>query len=175
MRFSATGAGFTAVSPELPHLRDTPIEKTECAIIRLTAGRGLSARMELARSDKSDMEGGNATPRITCRDNESPALRITRAALLSSSHSGSEYAERHETECRERGYLKKRSNSRVNDAELFTRLFYYGTAQLHLSSEEVWLMPFGFLMDLWECHKQFIGISKPKREANIDEVVPVGI
>ena len=32
-----------------------------------------------------------------------------------------------------------------------------------------------FLMDLWECHKQFIGISKPKREANIDEVVPVGI
>lgn len=71
MRFSATGAGFTAVSPELPHLRDTPIEKTECAIIRLTAGRGLSARMELAHSDKSDMEGGNATPRITCRDNES--------------------------------------------------------------------------------------------------------
>lgn len=83
VRFSAPGAGFTAVSPELPHLRDTPIEKMECAIIRLTAGRGLSARMELARSDKSDMEGGNATPRITCRDNESPALRITRAARRS--------------------------------------------------------------------------------------------
>nr|DAH29095.1 MAG TPA: hypothetical protein [Caudoviricetes sp.] len=48
-------------------------------------------------------------------------------------------------------------------------------AQLHLSSEEVWLMPFGFLMDLWECHKQFMGISKPKREADIDEVVPMGI
>lgn len=70
---------------------------------------------------------------------------------------------------------KKRSNSRVNDAELFTRLFYYGTAQLHLSSEEVWLMPFGFLLDLWECHKQFMGITKPKREADIDEVVPMGI
>ena len=63
----------------------------------------------------------------------------------------------------------------MNDAELFTRLFYYGTAQLHLSSEEVWLMPFGFLMNLWECHKQFMGISKPKREADIDEVVPMGI
>lgn len=63
----------------------------------------------------------------------------------------------------------------MNDAELFTRLFYYGTAQLHLASEEMWLMPFGFLMDLWECHKQFIGISKPKREADIDEVVPMGI
>nr|DAZ08557.1 MAG TPA: hypothetical protein [Caudoviricetes sp.] len=36
-------------------------------------------------------------------------------------------------------------------------------------------MPFGFLMDLWECHKQFIGISKPKRKADIDEVVPMGI
>ena len=59
------------------------LKKTECAIIRLTAGRGLSARIELARSDKSDMEGGNATPRITCRDNESPALRITRAARRS--------------------------------------------------------------------------------------------
>ena len=62
-----------------------------------------------------------------------------------------------------------------NDTELFTRLFYYGTAQLHLSSEEVWLMPFGFLMDLWECHKQFMGIAKPKREADIDEVVPMEI
>lgn len=58
----------------------------------------------------------------------------------------------------------------MNDAELFTRLFYYGTAQLHLGSEEVWLM-----LDLWECHKQFIGISKPKREVDIDEVVLVGI
>nr|DAL71633.1 MAG TPA: hypothetical protein [Caudoviricetes sp.] len=36
-------------------------------------------------------------------------------------------------------------------------------------------MPFGFLMDLWECHKQFMGISKPKHEADIDEVVPMGI
>ncbi len=63
----------------------------------------------------------------------------------------------------------------MNDAELFTRLFYYGTAQLHLGSEEVWLMPFGFLLDLWECHKQFMGIAKPKREMCIDAVVPMGI
>ena len=63
----------------------------------------------------------------------------------------------------------------MNDDELFTRLFYYGTAQLHLASEEVWLMPFGFLPDLWECHKQFMGIAKPKREMYIDEVVPMGV
>ena len=85
------------------------------------------------------------------------------------------YVERHKAECGKWRYLKKRSNSRVNDDELFTRLFYYGTAQLHLASEEVWLMPFGFLLDLWECHKQFMGIAKPKREMCIDEVVPVGI
>jgi len=28
---------------------------------------------------------------------------------------------------------------------------------------------------LWECHKQFLGISKPKRELTIDDVIPYGI
>lgn len=63
----------------------------------------------------------------------------------------------------------------MSDDELFTRLFYYGTAQLHLSANEVWLLPFGFLLDLWECHRQFMGIAKPKREMFIDEVIPAGI
>jgi len=58
---------------------------------------------------------------------------------------------------------------------LFTRLLYYGIAHLHLSQEEVWLMPFGLLLDLWECHKQYHGISKPRRELSIDEVIPFGI
>jgi len=58
---------------------------------------------------------------------------------------------------------------------LFTRLLYYGIAHLHLSQEEVWQMPFGLLLDLWECHKQYHGISKPRRELSIDEVIPFGI
>jgi len=58
---------------------------------------------------------------------------------------------------------------------LFTRLLYYGIAQLHLSVEETMLMPFGLLMDLWECHKQFLGMAKPKRELTIDDVIPYGI
>ena len=33
-------------------------------------------------------------------------------------------------------------------------------------------MPIGYLMDRWECHKQFIGISKPRREYFIDDVIP---
>ena len=36
-------------------------------------------------------------------------------------------------------------------------------------------MPFGLLLDLWECHKQFEGISKPKVEVFIDDVFPDGI
>ena len=46
---------------------------------------------------------------------------------------------------------------------------------LSLSQDEVWLMPFGLLMDLWECHKQFMGIAKPKQVLTIDDVIPYGI
>lgn len=30
-------------------------------------------------------------------------------------------------------------------------------------------------MDLWECHRQFIGIAKPKREVFIEDIIPAGI
>ena len=36
-------------------------------------------------------------------------------------------------------------------------------------------MPLGLLLDLWECHKQFLGMAKPKREHFIDEIIPDGI
>ena len=52
---------------------------------------------------------------------------------------------------------------------------YYGMAHLNLTQDEVWLMPFGLLMDLWECHKQFMGIAKPKQVLTIDDVIPYGI
>jgi len=41
--------------------------------------------------------------------------------------------------------------------------------------DETWLMPFGLLMDLWECHKQYHGMAKPKREMYIDDIIPDGI
>jgi hypothetical protein len=63
----------------------------------------------------------------------------------------------------------------VSDEELFTRLIYYGTVQLNRTEDEVWLMPVGYLLDLWECHKQFLGQAKPKRELTIDDVIPYGI
>ena len=63
----------------------------------------------------------------------------------------------------------------MKDNELFTRLLWFGMAQLHLSIDEVWLTPFGLLLDLWECHKQYHGLAKPKREMFIDDIIPFGI
>jgi hypothetical protein len=39
----------------------------------------------------------------------------------------------------------------------------------------VWLMPIGHLLDQWEIHKQFTGISKPYEMKTIDDVFPVGL
>jgi len=58
---------------------------------------------------------------------------------------------------------------------LFTRLHYYGRAHLHFTEDEVWLTPIGHLLDLWECHKQFHGMAKPKRELFIEDIIPAGI
>ena len=58
---------------------------------------------------------------------------------------------------------------------MFTRLLYYGPVHLNRSEEETWLMPIGLLMDLWECHKQYLGLAKPKREMFIDEIISDGI
>jgi hypothetical protein len=37
------------------------------------------------------------------------------------------------------------------------------------------MMPFGLLLDLWECHKQYSGQAVPKRERFIDDIIPDGI
>ena len=58
---------------------------------------------------------------------------------------------------------------------MFIRLLYYGTVHLRRSEEETWLSPLGLLLDLWECHKQYIGVAKPKVEVFIDDVIPDGI
>jgi len=52
--------------------------------------------------------------------------------------------------------------------ELLTRLIYDGTAHLNRKEDEVWLT----LIGLWECHNQFIGISKPRKKYFIDDVIP---
>lgn len=37
------------------------------------------------------------------------------------------------------------------------------------------MMPFGLLMDLWECHRQYTGQAKPLRECFIEDIFPSGI
>ena len=44
-----------------------------------------------------------------------------------------------------------------------------------MGQDEVWLTPFGLLLDLWECHKQYSGVAKPKREVFIDDIIPAGV
>jgi len=46
-------------------------------------------------------------------------------------------------------------------------------AHLGRSEEETGLMPIGLLLDMWECHRQFMGWSKPKREWTIDDIIPI--
>jgi len=58
---------------------------------------------------------------------------------------------------------------------LFTRLLYYGTVHLNRTEEETWLLPMGLLLDLWECHKQYHGLAKPKRELFIEDAIPEGL
>lgn len=36
-------------------------------------------------------------------------------------------------------------------------------------------MPFGELLDLIECHKQYYGIAKPYEEKTIDDIIPSGL
>ena len=61
----------------------------------------------------------------------------------------------------------------MSDAESFTRLMYYGTVQMRMSADDFWLCPLGLFLDLWACHKQFLGIEKAGRELSIDEIVPL--
>ena len=61
----------------------------------------------------------------------------------------------------------------MTDAETFTRLYYYGTVQMRMTAEEFWLTPLGLFLDLWTCHKQFLGLEKAHRKISIDDVVPV--
>ncbi|WP_185741310.1 hypothetical protein [Clostridium sp. KNHs216] len=52
---------------------------------------------------------------------------------------------------------------------------YYGTVQMGMGAEEFWLMPIGLFLDLWACHKQFLGMEKPKQTFSIDDIIPPGI
>jgi len=61
----------------------------------------------------------------------------------------------------------------VSDGEIFTRLYYYGTVQMNMAADEFWLTPLGLFLDLWACHKQFLGIEREHRAVSIDDIIPL--
>ena len=47
--------------------------------------------------------------------------------------------------------------------------------QMGMSADEFWLMPIGLFLDLWTCHKQFLGMEKPKKNITIDDIIPYDV
>lgn len=56
----------------------------------------------------------------------------------------------------------QKRGGRVSEEALFTRIIYYGTVQLNRREEEVWLMPIGYLMDLWNAISSLLGLPSLK-------------
>ena len=52
---------------------------------------------------------------------------------------------------------------------------YFGRVQMGLSADEFWFMPIGLFLDLWTCHKQYVGIEKPKKNLTIDDIIPLDV
>ena len=42
-----------------------------------------------------------------------------------------------------------------------------------MNADEFWLLPLGLFLDLWTCHKQYMGWEKPRQEFSIDDVIPM--
>ena len=44
---------------------------------------------------------------------------------------------------------------------------------MRMNADDFWLCPLGLFLDLWACHKQFIGIEKAGRELTVDDIIPL--
>jgi hypothetical protein len=44
---------------------------------------------------------------------------------------------------------------------------------MNMELERFWLTPLGLFLDLWACHKQWLGIEKPEETVSIDDVIPL--
>jgi len=43
-----------------------------------------------------------------------------------------------------------------------------------MTAEAFWLTPMGLFLDLWACHKQWIGMEKPIFPITVDDIIPLG-
>lgn len=58
----------------------------------------------------------------------------------------------------------------MNDDELFTRMLYNGVVAMGMSPDDFWGMPIGLFLDLWTCHRQCLGLEKPRVSYSIDDL-----
>jgi hypothetical protein len=42
-----------------------------------------------------------------------------------------------------------------------------------MEPERFWFMPLGLFLDLWACHKQWLGIEMPDEYTDIDSIIPI--
>jgi hypothetical protein len=43
-----------------------------------------------------------------------------------------------------------------------------------MTADDFWLCPLGLFLDLWACHKQFLGIEKAgSPQFSVDDVIPL--
>ena len=61
----------------------------------------------------------------------------------------------------------------MSNEAIFTRLLYFGTVLMGMRPQEFWLMPIGLFLDLWACHRQWLGLEKPKQTATVDSIIPI--
>ncbi len=55
--------------------------------------------------------------------------------------------------------------------ERFARLLFWGRTLLGMSEDDVWMEPFGDLLDQIEIYRQFHGMAKNKEVYYIDEIL----
>ncbi|GHU73473.1 hypothetical protein AGMMS49992_12170 [Clostridia bacterium] len=59
----------------------------------------------------------------------------------------------------------------MSDDESFIRLLYAATVQMHMEEEQFWAMRLGLFLDLYACHKQHLGLEKPRVTYSIDDIM----
>jgi hypothetical protein len=49
-------------------------------------------------------------------------------------------------------------------------MYYHSIVTMGMRPDDYWNMPIGLFLDLWTCHRQYLGYDKPKRYVDIDEI-----
>jgi hypothetical protein len=54
-------------------------------------------------------------------------------------------------------------------------MFYNAVVAMGMRPDDFWNLPIGLYLDLWTCHRQYLGWEKPQQYATIDDAIPIGL